>query len=124
MAVGKTFGSNSVDGLVDRVLVDRYRVVEVVSAGANTVICSAFDIETAQPVTFKIVQPGSGRGRGLPPVSFARGQRSSLQSGIPTSPPCSTGAIIELDGESTVFWVVEHLGGGSLRDLFDRGRLP
>ncbi len=29
----------------------------------------------------------------------------------------------ELDGESTLFWVVEYLGGGSLRDLFDRGRL-
>ena len=30
---------------------------------------------------------------------------------------------IELRGESTVFWVVEALGGGSLRDLLDRGRL-
>ena len=30
---------------------------------------------------------------------------------------------LEIDGESTLFWVVEYLGGGSLRDLFDRGRL-
>ena len=29
----------------------------------------------------------------------------------------------ELDDESTLYWVVEYLGGGSLRDLFDRGRL-
>ena len=29
----------------------------------------------------------------------------------------------ELDGESTMYWVVEYLGGGSLRDLFDRNRL-
>ena len=29
----------------------------------------------------------------------------------------------EFDGDSTVFWVVEYLGGGSLRDLLDRGRL-
>ena len=32
-------------------------------------------------------------------------------------------ALLDIDGENTVFWVVEYLGGGSLRDLFDRGRL-
>ena len=122
MAVGKTFGSNSVDVLVDRVLVDRYRVVEVVSAGANTVICSAFDIETDQPVTFKIVQPDLAEDE-----AFRREFRTRAEVvaavGHPNIAAVLNWGDIELDGESTVFWVVEHLGGGSLRDLFDRGRL-
>ena len=44
-------------GLVGRVLADRYRIAEVVSAGANTIIANAFDSEANQPVTFKIVRP-------------------------------------------------------------------
>ncbi|MBT4983202.1 MAG: PASTA domain-containing protein [Ilumatobacter sp.] len=122
MAVGKTFGNDSVDDLVDRVLVDRYRVVEVVSAGANTVICSAFDIETDQPVTFKIVQPDLAEDE-----AFRREFRTRAEVAAALGHPNIAAVLnwgdIELDGASTVFWVVEHLGGGSLRDLFDRGRL-
>jgi hypothetical protein len=122
VAVGKTFGNDSVDDLVDRVLVDRYRVVEVVSAGANTVICSAFDIETDQPVTFKIVQPDLAEDE-----AFRREFRTRAEVAAALGHPNIAAVLnwgdIELDGASTVFWVVEHLGGGSLRDLFDRGRL-
>ncbi len=122
MVVGNTSASNSVDNLVDRVLVGRYRIIEVVSAGANTVICSAFDIESAQPVTFKIVQPDLAQDEAFRREFRKRAEMASAL-GHPNIAAVLDWGDIELDGESTVFWVVEHLGGGSLRDLFDRGRL-
>ena len=122
MAVGKTFGSNSVDGLVDRVLAERYRVVEVLSAGANTVICSAVDIETAQAVTLKIIEPGLAEDKAFRQEFRVRAEVVAA-FGHPNIAAVLNWGDLEFDGESTVFWVVEHLGGGSLRDLFDRGRL-
>ena len=36
---------------------DRYRVVEIASTGANTMVVDAVDINTNQPVTGKVVRP-------------------------------------------------------------------
>ena len=42
---------DGVGGLAGAVLADRYRIVAVVSAGANTIIADAVDVEANQPVT-------------------------------------------------------------------------
>ncbi len=107
--------------MVGRVLAGRYRVVDVVSRGANTIICAAVDIQAEQPVTFKIVQPELSDSE-----EFRRDFRKRAELATALAHP-NIAAVLDwgdvvLDGESTVFWVVEHLGGGSLRDLFDRGR--
>ncbi len=122
MVVGNGSEQNGGDDLVGRVLAGRYRVVEVVSRGANTIICAAVDIQAEQPVTFKIVQPELSDSE-----EFRRDFRKRAELATALAHPNIAAVLdwgdVELDGEPTVFWVVEHLGGGSLRDLFDRGRL-
>lgn len=109
-------------GLVGRVLADRYRIAEVVSAGANTIIANAFDLEGNQPVTFKIVRPELAGSE-----EFRRDFRKQAEFATALSHPNIAQVLdwgdVDIDGESALFWVVEYLSGGSLRDLFDRGRL-
>ncbi len=108
--------------LVGRVVADRYRIGDVVSAGANTLICSAVVIATDRPVTFKIVQPELAHTEEFR-REFRRRAEVAMVLGHPNIAAVLDFGDLDFDGESTVFWVVEHLGGGSLRDLFDRGRL-
>jgi beta-lactam-binding protein with PASTA domain len=122
VVVGNRSASNGVDNLVDRLLVGRYRIIEVVSTGANTVICSAFDVQSDRPVTFKIVQPDLADDEGFR-RQFRKRAEVATALGHPNIAAVLDWGDIEFDGQTTVFWVVEHLGGGSLRDLFDRGRL-
>ena len=109
-------------GLIGRVLADRYRIAEVVSAGANTIIANAFDIEGNQPVTFKIVRPELAGSE-----EFRRDFRKQAELATALSHPNIAQVLdwgdVDIDGESALFWVVEYLSGGSLRDLLDRGRL-
>jgi serine/threonine-protein kinase len=111
-----------VDSLVGRVLGDRYRIENVVTAGANTVITEAIDTEGNRPVTVKIVRPELAV-----TSAFREAFRRQVEVGMSINHPNIASVLgwgeTELDGESTLFWVVEYLGGGSLRDLFDRGRL-
>ena len=109
-------------GLVGRVLADRYRIAEVVSAGANTIIANAFDIDGNQPVTFKIVRPELAGSE-----EFRQDFRKQAELATALSHPNIAQVLdwgdVDIDGESALFWVVEYLSGGSLRDLLDRGRL-
>ncbi len=107
--------------MVGRVLSDRYRIENVVSSGANTVISEAIDTDANRPVTVKIVRPE------LAVTSeFRRAFRRQVEVAMSITHPNIASVLgwgeTEIDGESTVFWVVEYLGGGSLRDLLDRGR--
>ncbi len=110
------------DRLVGRVVADRYRIENVVSSGANTVIAEAIDVTHDVPVTLKIVRPE----RALH-AAFRDDFRRQVEIAMSLSHPNIAKVLdwgeVELYGETTVFWVVEYLGGGSLRDLFDRGRL-
>ena len=122
---GNDFGADdAVDSiaLIGRVLADRYRIAEVVSAGANTIIANAFDIDDNQPVTFKIVRPELAGSE-----EFRRDFRKQTELATALSHPNIAQVLdwgdVDIDGESALFWVVEYLSGGSLRDLFDRGRL-
>jgi len=111
-----------VDSLVGRVLDDRYRIENVVTAGANTVITEAIDTEGNRPVTVKIVRPELAV-----TSAFRQAFRRQVEVGMSLNHPNIVSVLgwgeMEFDAEPTLFWVVEYLGGGSLRDLFDRGRL-
>ncbi|MDX2379854.1 MAG: PASTA domain-containing protein [Acidimicrobiia bacterium] len=108
--------------LEGRVLADRFRIANVISVGANTVIADAFDDETSLPVTVKIVQPELAAD-----AEFRdEFERVATVSAAITHPNVATvvhWGSVDLDGTPTVYWVVEYLSGGSLRDLGDRGRL-
>ncbi len=108
--------------LVGRVLGDRFRIDNVVSAGANTVIAEAIDTEASRPVTVKIVRPELAV-----TSAFRQAFRRQVEVAMSLSHPNIASVLdwgeTEFAGEPTMYWVVEYLGGGSLRDLLDRGRL-
>jgi beta-lactam-binding protein with PASTA domain/serine/threonine protein kinase len=114
--------SGGADRLEGRILADRYRIANVVSSGANTVIVEAIDIEDDRPVTVKIVRPELAE-----TDAFRKAFRRQAEVATALTHPNIATVLgwgdTELEGEPTVFWVVEYLGGGSLRDIFDRGRL-
>jgi len=115
-------GGSGAGALEGTVLAGRYRVARVVSTGANTVIIDAIDLENEGQVTLKIVRPEHAQGE-----EFRRKFRRLAEVSNALTHPNIASVLdwgeVELRGESTVFWVVEALGGGSLRDLLDRGRL-
>ena len=108
-------------GLAGRVLGGRYRVVRIVSAGANTLIADAEDIELDRPVTVKLVRPEWAESE-----EFRRRFTSVMRAMSKVSHP-NIAAVYdwgeeEIGKRTTVYAVVEYLAGGSLRDLFDRSR--
>src|SRR5829696_1459863 len=108
-------------GLAGRVLGERYRVVRMVSAGSSTLIADAEDTELGRPVTVKLVRPEIAES-----AEFRRRFEATMRAMAKLSHP-NIAAVHdwgeeEVGRRTTVYAVVEHLGGGSLRDLFDRNR--
>ncbi|MEO1055733.1 MAG: PASTA domain-containing protein [Actinomycetota bacterium] len=103
-------------------IADRYRVVEIASTGANTMVVDAVDTNNNQPVTVKVIRPALAATEG-----FARAFRRQIETATALSHPNLAKVLdwgeVEVDGQPTWFWVVEYLNGGSMRNLFDRGRL-
>ncbi len=112
-------GGDPFDG---RMIAGRYRIEAMVSSGANTIIFEAIDVRDDIPVTLKVVRPE----RALH-ATFRDDFRRQVEIAMSLSHPNIAKVLdwgeVDMSGETTVFWVVEYLGGGSLRDLFDRGRL-
>jgi eukaryotic-like serine/threonine-protein kinase len=115
-------GSHAVGSLTGRVVGGRYRVENVVSTGANTIITEAIDVESDTPVTVKIVQPELAVHASFR-EAFARRTEGARSLTHPNIARVLDAGEVDVAGQSTLFWVVEYLGGGSLRDLYDRGRL-
>ena len=104
-----------------RVLGGRYRVMRMVSAGSATLIVDAEDSELGRPVTVKLVRPEWAES-----TEFRRTFRQTMRAMSTLAHP-NIAAIYDWGEETvgkrtTVYAVVEYLPGGSLRDLFDRGR--
>ena len=108
-------------GLAGRVLGGRYRVVRMVSAGANTLIADAEDIELDRPVTIKLVRPELAESPEFRD-RFATEMRAMSSLSHPNIAAVHDWGEEQIGKRTTVYVVVEYLAGGSLRDLFDRGR--
>lgn len=108
--------------LPGRLVADRYEIDNVVSAGASTIITEAIDTELDRPVTVKIVRPELVISRSFR-TAFAKQVAVATSLAHPNIAATLDSGELDIDGESALFWVVEYLGGGSLRDIFDRGRL-
>ncbi len=108
-------------GLVGRVLGGRYQVMRMVSAGSSALIVDAQDIESGRPVTVKLVRPEWAES------SEFRRRFAQVMQAVSTLSHPNIAAIYDWGEEvvgkrTTVYSVGEYLAGGSLRDLFDRGR--
>ena len=104
-----------------RVLGDRYRVTRMVSAGAHTLIADADDLELDRTVTVKLVRPEIAESEEFR-RRFVRTMRAMAKLSHPNIAGVYDWGEEEVGKRTTVYAVVEHLSGGSLRDLFDRGR--
>ena len=108
-------------GLAGRVLGGRYRVTRMVSAGAHTLIADADDLELDRAVTVKLVRPEIAESEEFR-RRFTRTMRAMAKLSHPNLAAVYDWGEEEVGKRTTVYAVVEHLSGGSLRDLFDRGR--
>ncbi len=108
--------------LEGRLLAGRYRLENIVSWGANTIIAEAIDVDNDSPVTVKIVRPELAMQPSFG-SAFARQVAVARSLSHPNIATVLDSGEFEIAGDTTLFWVVEYLGGGSLRDLYDRGRL-
>ncbi|MDQ3738867.1 MAG: PASTA domain-containing protein [Actinomycetota bacterium] len=107
--------------LVGVVVANRYRIERLVSAGAYTVVVDAVDVQVGRSVTLKLIRPEISE---LP--EFQRRFDQVMRS-MSTLSHMNISVIHDwgedrVGGRTTMFAVVEYLGAGSLRDLFDRGR--
>jgi eukaryotic-like serine/threonine-protein kinase len=108
-------------GLAGRILGGRYRVTRMVSAGASTLIADADDMELDRVVTVKLVRPEIAESEEFR-RRFARTMRAMAKLSHPNIAAVYDWGEEDVGKRTTVYAVVEHLSGGSLRDLFDRGR--
>jgi eukaryotic-like serine/threonine-protein kinase len=108
-------------GLVGRVIGERYRVTRMVAAGANALIVDAADLELDRPVTIKLVRPEWAESAEFR-RRFAAEMRTTSSLSHPNLAAVHDWGEEDIGKRTTVYVVSEQLAGGSLRDLFDRGR--
>lgn len=123
METGEPSPSRTFDpgDLVGDLFADRFRVLRLVSTGANTAIYDASDQENGRTVTLKLVRPKlaaspSFRNR------FDETMRAVASLSHPNIAAVYDWGLARVADTSTAYVVNEHLAGGSLRDMFDRGR--
>lgn len=107
--------------LVGSLVANRFRITASVTSGSNSAIFAAADESSGRPVTVKIVRPtlaGSPSFR----TSFDELMRRVAALSHPNIAAIFDWGVTTVGGASTAYVVTEALGGGSLRDLFDRGR--
>lgn len=106
---------------------DRYRLLAVVSSGANTVVFDAWDMQAHRHVTVKLIRPELSERPGFID-SFDVAMQSASAVTHPQLVALFDWGVHVLDDRSdalqrrSAYTVTERLDGGSLRDLFDRGR--
>lgn len=107
--------------LVGVAIADRYLVQRVVSTGSSTALFDATDRESGRVVHLKLVRPALAAS---PSFRERFTERMAAVSALshPNIAAVYDYGIASVGDTSTAFVVIEHLTGGSLRDMFDRGR--
>jgi beta-lactam-binding protein with PASTA domain/serine/threonine protein kinase len=106
---------------VGTVFAGHFRVDRLVSTGANTAIFNASDTETGRTVTLKLVRPKLAASPTFR-KRFDEVMRAVAALSHPNIAAVYDWGMARVGDASTAYVVNEHLTGGSLRDLFDRGR--
>lgn len=107
--------------LVGDVFADRFRVLRLVSSGANTAIFDAVDEQSGRTVTLKLVRPKLAASPAFR-NRFDETMRAVASLSHPNIAAVYDWGIARVGETSTAYVVNEYLSGGSLRDMFDRGR--
>ena len=117
------------EDLIGSDVAGRYRLTSLVSAGANSVVTDAWDLEARRYVTVKLVRPELTARPGFI-ESFSVAMEGSAAVTHPQLVALFDWGLNTFGGAAgsfahrrCAFTVTERLDGGSLRDLFDRGRM-
>jgi serine/threonine-protein kinase len=103
---------------IGRVLAGRYRVESALGTGASAHVYAAWDVTLHRRVAIKVLHPALAEDG-----SFLRRFRAEAQASASLAHPHVL-AVFDWgqDENGGPFVVLEHLGGGSLRDFLDAGR--
>ena len=107
--------------LVGSSIADRYALTRLVSSGANTTVYEASDRETGRAVTLKLLRPAVAASPSFR-ERFDGEMRSVAAFSHPNVVAVYDWGLAPVGDVTTAYVVTEALAGGSLRDLFDRGR--
>ena len=104
-----------------RVVAGRYKLGPRRGSGVDVAVFDAFDLVEQRVVAIKVVHPDLSSGEG-----FERAFRIAAEQGASIKHPniaeiYDWGADVWNDRKA-MYVIVEHLGGGSLREYLDRGR--
>ena len=102
--------------MVGRVLGGRYRLGAPLGAGASAVVFVAEDVRLRRDVAVKVLHPALAADAG-----FLRRFEAEAQVAAGLRHPNLLAVHDWGEEDGTAFLVTEHLEGGSLRDLLDRG---
>lgn len=114
-------GPSDPASLIGSLVADRFRPSMLSSAGANTAIYVASDEQTGRTVTLKLLRPDLAAAPSFR-TTFDETMRGVAALSHPNIAAVYDWGIAAVGDTSTAYVVIEHLTGGSLRDLFDRGR--
>lgn len=114
-------GTTDPESLVGGLVADRFFLAGMSSAGANTAIFVAQDQQTGRTVTLKLLRPRLAAAPSFR-SAFDDTMRGVAALSHPNIAAVYDWGVAPVGDTSTAYVVIEHLTGGSLRDLFDRGR--
>lgn len=109
------------EDLVGQVFADRYRVQRLVSEGASMALFDVHDSTGGRPVSLKLVRPRLASTPSFREL-FDEQMRAVAALSHPNIAAVYDWGIAPVGDVSTAYVVAEQLTGGSLRDMFDRGR--
>ncbi len=103
---------------IGRVLGKRYRLLSALGTGASAHVFLAEDVSLQRHVAVKVLQPGLATDE-----AFLKRFRAEARSVASLNHPHVLRVFDWGDDTDGPYLVLEYLGGGSLRDLLDRGTL-
>ena len=103
---------------VGRVLGKRYRLLTPIGTGASAQVFLAEDVTLRRQVAVKVLHPAMAEDE-----AFLRRFRAEAQQAAALNHPNAMRVFDWGESPDGPFLVLEHLGGGSLRDLLDGGHL-
>jgi len=108
--------------LVGRLIAGRYRVQQRRGTGGHGIVLDGIDEQLKRPVAIKILRPQFAADSGAE-ARFRLEAQTAASMSHPNLNAVYDWGVEEIEGARVPYLVLEHLSGGSLRDMIDRGRL-
>ena len=107
---------------IPRLIAGRYRLGERLGSGLDAAVFEGFDQQLQRLVVVKLVHPDLGDREDVR-VAFRSAMAIAQRLHHPNVAAVYQSGTTTWNDHEVLYVVTEHLGGGSLRDILDRGRL-